>query len=725
MSAVLQLGEVGASILSSQLGLTALHQEVSPLLPAGSILPEATSTLDLLLPHLREGGVATTELEGAVAFAKNSGDPLDNSLALLKLTAALENLAGADSYRAAADACAFAHNIVSKNPGPSRGHALFRAIAGREAALADRQASGRSYAQRFRELGKIAGGGQADIVALAELGEDGNPTDRKFIAWKPREARSMLGTFYAYAKAALRLDHPNIVGLREVVVENGTMALILDVAPGLSLDKHLAAGNRFSAGQIQSIKYQVLEALQYAWGEGFIHRDLKPSNVMVAVNPESGAVHVTLLDFGVAKDAAIKTGKSSAWKGTWNYWAPEQIEAGLITNATDIHGLGLVLLDLLRGREREEWILKQKPAEEIEALRKKFAADSSAVAYDAILDAIEIMTATEPEKRLAILGGGELAVRENETAMGTVISPDHVFAALLSSLGLGMFFIEAYAISGTFLALGGYYVSSPFSKKHYDIDWEEKHSSDFILAGINAVGALAAIWGQWGWNPRFQSRTLALSAIAFCIQSIWRHRLRKKEEARKLAAGDPEAIRKRELEEAVRRSKKASASWNERIDNMRSAVEEGLVRTPVEFLRLLNAGRKLSRFGNQEIDRTHYNQIGLWIHNNLDLFFFILKPRPSLRDIRKLMEATPRLKTLLQIMERAVFQDHVKSAADFLALVKPVDSFFCDAARQDYYASLREFMEKYQDFFAAISPAPHQQSKFRSLHEECLKRDRA
>src|SRR5262249_29098618 len=93
--------------------------------------------------------------------------------------------------------------------------------------------------------------------------------------------------------------------------------------------------------------HQVLDAVAYAHRNLIVHRDLKPSNILVA---EDG--RVKLLDFGIAKLLDAPRGELTQVAlvpMTPICAAPEQLEGGAVTTATDIYALGLLLFELLTG----------------------------------------------------------------------------------------------------------------------------------------------------------------------------------------------------------------------------------------------------------------------------------------------------------------------------------------------------------------------------------------
>jgi serine/threonine-protein kinase len=146
-----------------------------------------------------------------------------------------------------------------------------------------------------------------------------------------------------------RLAHPRIAQLYDAgLTEDGTRYLVLEHVPGEPLDQ---ACDRQCLGIEARLQMflQVCEAVAFAHLQRVVHRDLKPSNILVTADG-----HVKLLDFGVAKimsDAGSDieaTQVGSPWF-TLDYAAPEQIESGVITTATDVFSLGVVLFRLLSG----------------------------------------------------------------------------------------------------------------------------------------------------------------------------------------------------------------------------------------------------------------------------------------------------------------------------------------------------------------------------------------
>lgn len=149
-----------------------------------------------------------------------------------------------------------------------------------------------------------------------------------------------------------RLEHPRIARLIDAGARaDGRRYLILDYVDGQRIDAW-ADQHRLNVDARLRLFLQVCDAVAYAHANLIVHRDLKPSNVLVQADGQ-----VRLLDFGVAKllEDEPGTGETTALTLadgvalTPEYAAPEQIENGPVTVATDVYALGVLLYLLLAG----------------------------------------------------------------------------------------------------------------------------------------------------------------------------------------------------------------------------------------------------------------------------------------------------------------------------------------------------------------------------------------
>ncbi|HVP50633.1 MAG TPA: serine/threonine-protein kinase [Terriglobales bacterium] len=150
-----------------------------------------------------------------------------------------------------------------------------------------------------------------------------------------------------------RLAHPHIAELLDAGVSpDGQPYLLLEHVEGEHIDQYCDR-HRLDVEARVRLFLDVLAAVAHAHANLIVHRDLKPSNVLVRNDGQ-----VKLLDFGIAKlleegaDAAAATLLTQQAGGvlTPAYAAPEQIAGGLVTTATDVFALGVVLYVLLTGQ---------------------------------------------------------------------------------------------------------------------------------------------------------------------------------------------------------------------------------------------------------------------------------------------------------------------------------------------------------------------------------------
>ncbi|MFF9200910.1 serine/threonine-protein kinase [Streptomyces sp. NPDC014986] len=147
----------------------------------------------------------------------------------------------------------------------------------------------------------------------------------------------------------LRLTHPNIVRVRDLVVEGDLLALVMDLVDGPDLHRHLRENGPFTPVAAALLTAQIADALAASHADGVVHRDLKPANVLL--KQEHGEMHPMLTDFGIARlaDSPGLT-RTHEFVGTPAYIAPESAEGRPQTSAVDVYGAGILLYELVTGR---------------------------------------------------------------------------------------------------------------------------------------------------------------------------------------------------------------------------------------------------------------------------------------------------------------------------------------------------------------------------------------
>jgi serine/threonine-protein kinase len=152
--------------------------------------------------------------------------------------------------------------------------------------------------------------------------------------------------FYQEAKAAGRLNHPNIVTVYDVGNSADTAFIAMEFLEGRELRDILDDGHRLPVGQVLDIAAQVAMGLAYAHEHGIVHRDVKPSNIMLVRDG-----HVKITDFGIARmqSSAVRT-QIGMILGSPKYMSPEQVLGKLTDQRSDVFSLGVMLYEMLTGQ---------------------------------------------------------------------------------------------------------------------------------------------------------------------------------------------------------------------------------------------------------------------------------------------------------------------------------------------------------------------------------------
>jgi TolB-like protein len=154
--------------------------------------------------------------------------------------------------------------------------------------------------------------------------------------------------FAREAKAAAKLDHPNIVSIYSVGEQNGIHYIAMQYVKGATLASLLKDEGTISVSDALSIARSVAEALQHAHSHDVVHRDVKPENIMIDLD---GRVRV--MDFGLARpigNGKTRITQTGMYLGTPEYSSPEQCESRDLDGRSDLYSLGVVLYEMLSGR---------------------------------------------------------------------------------------------------------------------------------------------------------------------------------------------------------------------------------------------------------------------------------------------------------------------------------------------------------------------------------------
>jgi serine/threonine protein kinase len=201
---------------------------------------------------------------------------------------------------------------------------------------------------KYNVLSEIGQGASADVY----LAED--PFNDRKVAVKVAKSNADMGEeeakrfeklFLNEASLAGKLNHPNIVGVYDAVVDEEQSYIVMEYVQGGSLKKYCSETNLLPLRQAVLVIFKMCRALDYAFQNGVIHRDIKPANILLSDRDE-----IKISDFGTAKISHAEHTQIEGFLGSPAYMSPEQINEEAPSVQSDIYSLGVVMYELLSGR---------------------------------------------------------------------------------------------------------------------------------------------------------------------------------------------------------------------------------------------------------------------------------------------------------------------------------------------------------------------------------------
>lgn len=214
---------------------------------------------------------------------------------------------------------------------------------------------GTLMADRYRIL-EVLGRGGMGVVYKAKHELMGRLVAIKMLLPTLVSDDVQVARFQREARAASRMNHPNIIGLHDFgLTQDGLPYIVMDYLEGRSLSDVIKESGQVGISRTVHIFVQICDALDHAHRLGIIHRDLKPGNVMLVTNDQD-LDFVKVVDFGIAKltsgcdeDAQRLTSTGEIF-GSPVYMSPEQCGGSELDARSDVYALGCVLYETLTGK---------------------------------------------------------------------------------------------------------------------------------------------------------------------------------------------------------------------------------------------------------------------------------------------------------------------------------------------------------------------------------------
>jgi len=189
-------------------------------------------------------------------------------------------------------------------------------------------------------------GGMGEVYLAQDL-RLGRSVAIKLLARHLVRDESAKARFLREARAASKLDHPNIGTVHDIGEQDGELFMVMALYEGESLKKRLERG-ALPMEEVLGILGQVARGLEAAHRAGIVHRDIKPANVLLT---STGTAKI--LDFGLAKPVSDSQGQKMTQAGqvmgTPLYMSPEQLRGELVDQRSDLWSLGALAHELLSG----------------------------------------------------------------------------------------------------------------------------------------------------------------------------------------------------------------------------------------------------------------------------------------------------------------------------------------------------------------------------------------
>ena len=204
--------------------------------------------------------------------------------------------------------------------------------------------AGRLISSRYLVQSLVASGGMASVYRARDSVLE-REVALKIIHPHLATDKSFVEKFHREAKMAAKLSHPNLVNVFDQGTDGEITFLVMEFVPGITLRDAMNDFGLLDASRTLEIIEPLTAGLAAAHSAGILHRDLKPENIFLDDNG-----NVKLGDFGLARAITQHTETGSV-VGTVAYLSPELVTRGQADARSDIYSLGVMIFEMLTGRQ--------------------------------------------------------------------------------------------------------------------------------------------------------------------------------------------------------------------------------------------------------------------------------------------------------------------------------------------------------------------------------------
>jgi tRNA A-37 threonylcarbamoyl transferase component Bud32/tetratricopeptide (TPR) repeat protein len=252
---------------------------------------------------------------------------------------------------------------------------------------------------RYRVLRHLGSGGMASVLLCQDERLDREVAVKRLHADSPADVEQR---FVREAKLGASLNHPNLVSVFDTATDDEGVLIVMEYVEGEALSRALKRGP-LEPARVAAMVRDLGAALDHAHAQGVVHRDVKPGNVLLR---HDGVTKLVDLGIATAQDHTRLT-RSGMVLGTAAYMAPEQLEGGETTSATDVYALAVVAYEAIAGERAREGRTPLEIAHRIATSPPPDLRDAVPGAPPAAAEVLKRAMAHEPSDRPA--SAGELA----------------------------------------------------------------------------------------------------------------------------------------------------------------------------------------------------------------------------------------------------------------------------------------------------------------------------